>query len=308
MSEFVKCECPHCGQPIEYPVEGIGQTIPCPSCEQNVALNAQGSAQESSSTSLQSVAIDLGQSTSQSRFIAATCPHCGGDLQVPSNRDKVICMYCGGPVVLRQPIQREFISGVNVENLMELAQAAAIANNFKEAYDYYTKILEVEPRNPRAWAGKGEAAGWTSTLAHIKTGEMITALSMSISYADESEKPIFQKGAADVINRVTFTIFGMAKKHLAQFVKVSNAWPSYVKQCGSLFGALEVGHGFDPGNKATLENIIHIAKDNLEGISYSPDGIGLLKKKFTVSREYAANLKAKINECSVKLLYLNKEP
>ena len=38
MSEFLKCECSHCGQPIDYPSEGIGQTVPCPTCEKSVTL------------------------------------------------------------------------------------------------------------------------------------------------------------------------------------------------------------------------------------------------------------------------------
>jgi hypothetical protein len=40
MGEFLKCECPHCGQPIEYPSEGTGQIVPCPTCEKPVTLTA----------------------------------------------------------------------------------------------------------------------------------------------------------------------------------------------------------------------------------------------------------------------------
>lgn len=38
MGEFLKCECPHCGQNIEYPSEGTGQTVPCPTCDKPVML------------------------------------------------------------------------------------------------------------------------------------------------------------------------------------------------------------------------------------------------------------------------------
>lgn len=38
MSEYQKCACPHCGQSIEYPAEGMGQTVPCPTCKQPVTL------------------------------------------------------------------------------------------------------------------------------------------------------------------------------------------------------------------------------------------------------------------------------
>jgi endogenous inhibitor of DNA gyrase (YacG/DUF329 family) len=38
MSDFLKSECPHCGQSIEYPAEGTGQTVPCPTCEKSLVL------------------------------------------------------------------------------------------------------------------------------------------------------------------------------------------------------------------------------------------------------------------------------
>lgn len=38
MNDFQKCECPHCGQSIEYPSEGTGQTVPCPTCEKPITL------------------------------------------------------------------------------------------------------------------------------------------------------------------------------------------------------------------------------------------------------------------------------
>jgi hypothetical protein len=39
MGEFLKCECLHCGQPIEYPAEGTGMTVACPSCQNPVILS-----------------------------------------------------------------------------------------------------------------------------------------------------------------------------------------------------------------------------------------------------------------------------
>lgn len=40
MSEpsHLKCSCLNCGQSIEYPAEGTGQTVPCPACEKPVLL------------------------------------------------------------------------------------------------------------------------------------------------------------------------------------------------------------------------------------------------------------------------------
>jgi len=38
MSDFLKCDCPHCGQSIEFPSEGTGQSVPCPTCEKTFVL------------------------------------------------------------------------------------------------------------------------------------------------------------------------------------------------------------------------------------------------------------------------------
>ena len=43
MGEFLKGECPHCRQPIEYPSEGTGQTVACPACSQSFALTPSAS-------------------------------------------------------------------------------------------------------------------------------------------------------------------------------------------------------------------------------------------------------------------------
>jgi hypothetical protein len=40
MSNFLKCECPHCGEPIEHRSEGTEQTVSCPTCEKPVTLTA----------------------------------------------------------------------------------------------------------------------------------------------------------------------------------------------------------------------------------------------------------------------------
>jgi len=38
MAEFIKSECPHCGQSVEYSPEGTGQTVPCPTCAEDFIL------------------------------------------------------------------------------------------------------------------------------------------------------------------------------------------------------------------------------------------------------------------------------
>jgi ribosomal protein S27E len=293
--------CPHCEQKIEAPEEMADTKVECPSCQCELQIPKHSQPEPASlppipipspaplASAHTSGLAGMRQPSPTPHFIAAKCPSCGGDLQVPDNRDQVKCMYCGGTVITRQAIQLAS-PGVNVANLMEVAKAAANANNPKEAYDYYTKVLEYEPRNTTAWVGKGEAAGWMSTVKDIKTREMMAAFENAINYAPESDKPALQQHCADAINRVTTACYSIARKHVVQFVQVGNTWQDYIRGCGLLIGALLVGSAYDPNNKTTIENIIHISADNIRGISYSPDRFGLLKKKYFVSPSYEARL------------------
>jgi len=40
-SEFLLCSCKHCGQSLEFPPEGIGAEVPCPTCGSLVLLEAE---------------------------------------------------------------------------------------------------------------------------------------------------------------------------------------------------------------------------------------------------------------------------
>jgi hypothetical protein len=67
---------------------------------------------------------------------------CGADIQVPTDRDVVKCMFCGKDIVVRQAMAAG--AGASVANWMRLAIAAAEADNHEEAYGYFTRVLEVD--------------------------------------------------------------------------------------------------------------------------------------------------------------------
>jgi hypothetical protein len=234
-------------------------------------------------------------------FISATCPSCGGSLQVPSDRDEVKCMYCGGNIVVRDAVQ--LASGVNVANLMELAKAASTANNAREAYDYYTKALEYDPTNASAWLGKGEAAGWMSTLNDIKLLEMTAGFDNAIKYTKDSDKSALREQCAETINRVTIALYGMARKHVVKFVRLDHTWQTYLNQCTLMRAALEVGNAYNPNNKTIIENIIHLCKDNIEGITYV--GFDKISRAVFLSPDYEAAIRSKLKAYTAKMQALD---
>ena len=89
------------------------------------------------------------------KFIKATCPSCGGDLQLPDGLAKAFCPYCGATVILEWEGRPG--PGPTAESYLQLGGAAMQARNFKEAYEYCSKALELNPNMVPAWFGKALA-------------------------------------------------------------------------------------------------------------------------------------------------------
>jgi hypothetical protein len=142
----------------------------------------------------------------------ALCPACSGDLQLPDNVDVVKRMYCGVSIVVRQAIQQASVG--NAKNWEVPANAAANAGNHAEAYSYFTRILEVDPDNSKAWFGKGAAAGWTSTLSSFRIPEMLTGFERAIECADPEKQTGAKHSAALEINQIVVAYYRLARKHL----------------------------------------------------------------------------------------------
>ncbi len=88
----------------------------------------------------------------------------------------VKCMYCGHDVIIHDPTTLQVENKVNVETLLKLAKLAEKGENYAEAYNYYTKVLEAEPENISALLGKGLSAGLMSSLNYLRYSEAQTLI------------------------------------------------------------------------------------------------------------------------------------
>jgi hypothetical protein len=70
---ILKSNCPHCGGPIEYDHEGIGQTIDCPHCGQPFELKRSTASPKQPASKLRRC-FDCGNDVSVN---AESCPKCG---------------------------------------------------------------------------------------------------------------------------------------------------------------------------------------------------------------------------------------
>jgi len=199
-------------------------------------------------------------------FKAAICPSCGGDLQVPDDRDSVKCMYCGTNIIVRQAIQAG--SGVNIKNYLELAVTANKAGNYEEAYSYYSKVLEIDIKNPEAWFGKARAAGWLSNITNFRDSEIVSGFQNSLENIPDKDKRALQVQCASEINRLSIAYFNLIHHNVSEYAANEQVWVNYLNRCESLISLMEFGNNLDPNNQEIMHGIINICKTNLGGVKY----------------------------------------
>ncbi len=145
---------------------------------------------------------------------ALVCDICGGKLVMGSG-GIAVCDSCGmehSPDRMKEKVQ-EIKGTVQVDNShmidtwMKMGQSAAEAGNNKEAYDYFTKVIEIEPENWRAIFEKGKAGAWQSTLANLRTSELYQAVKMALAIIENLNMSIEEQ--ADIKNEFAVAIFNV---------------------------------------------------------------------------------------------------
>lgn len=223
-------------------------------------------------------------------FASAKCPNCGGDLQVPNDRDTVKCMYCSGDVIVRQAIMSA--QGGNVQNWMTLAIAAADAGNHEEAVAHLNKVLEVHPSNHEAWFLKAESTGWLSNLLNCRLSEMVSHMEHAIQCAPDNDINDVKAAAALMINEVAVAYYDIVCKHFMEFVTVDSSWPEFLDQAVAAFEAWDAAHKMNPENKVILQNIIKLLTELIQGVAYDDtDEYGRFTRKVhQVTPEYSEKM------------------
>lgn len=201
-------------------------------------------------------------------FRAATCPDCGGDLQLPDDHDVVKCMYCGTDIVVREALRESGVAGPRIETLLNLAQKAMEGNNVSEANQLYSRALELNPKSVPALMGKGWAAGWQSTVQNLRFTEMATYFNEALSQAPVEQQTQLGKLACQHINTVYAAVWSMVCDHAFKFAAADDTWGEFVQRARLLVSAGQQASSYDPTDSIALNNIITVCDQLLEGIKY----------------------------------------
>jgi hypothetical protein len=235
-------------------------------------------------------------------FIPTRCPSCRRDIQVPDDVPRSSCMYCGSPIDLGQS---RHASAPTLANYLGLARTALRAGNSSEAEQYFNRVLEIDPTISEAWVGKGKAAAWQSSLANIRLSEMEVAFSHAIATADDGEREAVVAICVHEMNELVAAVYGLARSHMLEFVAMDDAWATYLGRVSQLIAGLDSALSWDATSQVTLQNIVHLCKDNIEGVAYRDPFDNNLPKAWHLSPQYEAQLRAKLESASGRLRALD---
>jgi hypothetical protein len=114
-------------------------------------------------------------------FVQARCPSCSAVIQVPDDRERANCMYCGASLMAQAAIA--LLGGPNPKDTLAVAMQLIRARDFKQADDKLNRVLEYSPKNSDAWAAKAYIA-LNPDVRDVKNGQelllrILSAFSLS---------------------------------------------------------------------------------------------------------------------------------
>ncbi len=115
-------------------------------------------------------------------LINAVCPQCGATTELETARDFGFCQSCGAKIMLEDAVSaapsespEPAFSG-QAGSFFQLAEDSFASGNTRDAYEYYTKVLESEPMNPKALYMKGICAVYNSDPQTIRISDYVQGL------------------------------------------------------------------------------------------------------------------------------------
>jgi len=190
-------------------------------------------------------------------FKPAQCPNCGGELQVPNGMDKAKCMYCGSEIVVKKAI--ELAAGkINIDSIVDLANTSFKLADYKEAYDYYNKVLEIDSKNYKAFWGKVLCSGWLKDdLMDIMFTETIELIQQAISKAPKKEKTNLLTTAMENLYDLVMVKYNDSVKNLNKEI-TSNNYDIFIKCSEKAIKSIDILNNYFDNRKSILENKLKI--------------------------------------------------
>ncbi|WP_422086621.1 CFI-box-CTERM domain-containing protein [Variovorax sp.] len=240
-------------------------------------------------------------------LVAAVCPQCSGALQIPEERDFVKCQYCGTDIMVREPVRpAQYVRLVqpaapavqapaNPAHLRELGREALEAGNAEEAYSYFGRALELDPKDAQAWTGRADALALASGAYNLRFKDMIAALDNAREASPPEQQALLLKAHVEKVKAVLFPLHAAARDQLVANPS-SDLWFSYLGQFEIFAQTAEFLHRRMPDDTEIIEFLIEAHRAAIEGAigpAQEPD--------FVVDDKQEQKLRAAMEAYSEKL-------
>jgi len=193
-------------------------------------------------------------------FEGRKCPNCGGELRLSEDNRKLRCDWCDTEIMV-PPTEKEApkLNGLDIKNKLILAEVEYKSGNSQKAYRYYLEVLELDATNSKAWLGRGKT---TPNLP-----EMLECFKKCIKFSTQDDKEKIEDNIANWVNDVVDKHYSILKNNIQK--KYQDMSKDYVWQILiNLFDLQEFAHQCSPQHKETMNKIINMCKENIEGINY----------------------------------------
>ncbi|MBQ6543666.1 MAG: hypothetical protein IJL77_04685 [Clostridia bacterium] len=148
-------------------------------------------------------------------IVALKCPGCGANVEFDSSRDYGFCEYCGTKVMQEKVIiEHRIDESDKYNNYIKLADGAYSSRNFAEAYNYYTRSLEIRQDDCLVHFRKALCAGVMSSAGE-RNAEVVSGLKAAFSLADKTKQKSFA-------NEITAFIGSKDLSEPAEFIGIQS--------------------------------------------------------------------------------------
>ena len=188
MANFVTLSCPSCGGKLQ--ITQDVERFACSHCGQEHIVKRSGGIVSLSPVvdALKRVGAGGDKKPVTVSGAVLKCPSCGSVMGKPDNTGLVQCSYCGTTITYQPPV--EMIERKNTERFLEICKTALDGKNYKEAFEYANKVLEIDPKNFSAWINKAVATFWLTTVANNRYEEAMVCIAKAEQI--EKDNPLIQ--------------------------------------------------------------------------------------------------------------------
>lgn len=168
-------------------------------------------------------------------LLSLKCASCGAALENFQGQSEMKCDFCNNVTKILRPIKANADSvklGTNdtgkFNNLVSILEKSMIAGNYKEAYDYCNKALEVDPDCAALWENKAICSFWLRSDTEIinsEAKEILTYLNAA-KHADP-DSPTYEATANSLASNLFFAVYYKYNNMYHDFSSDGKAYDSW---------------------------------------------------------------------------------